>query len=162
VVANTLVAAVVAGVVGTIAMDLLNLLFARPGMILKIDVAMIGRMAAGWARGRFRYGHPAEMAPIANERLLGFVAHYAIGIGLAIPFVFFAEHLAGSLVQPIWALPYGIATTVASWFLVYPSMGLGMCGWRSPEGAKAITSPLANHTFYGVGLVAGFFLMMYS
>ena len=52
---------VVAGVLGTLAMDSLNLLFARTGMLSKIDVGMIGRMAVGWARGRFRYGHPSEI-----------------------------------------------------------------------------------------------------
>ena len=46
-----------AGVLGTIAMDLLNYLFARSGLLLRIDVRMIGRMSAGWARGRFRYRH---------------------------------------------------------------------------------------------------------
>ena len=43
----------VAGVIGTLAMDLLNKLVARTGLFLKIDVAMIGRMAAGWTRGFF-------------------------------------------------------------------------------------------------------------
>ena len=74
---------VVAGVLGTLTMDSLNFLFSRIGMVSKIDVAMIGRMAAGWARGRFRYEHPSEMKHVANETLYGFFTHYAIGVGLA-------------------------------------------------------------------------------
>jgi hypothetical protein len=54
---------------GTLMMDSLNLLFARTGMLSKIEVGMIGRMAVGWARGRFRYGHPSEMEQVANEML---------------------------------------------------------------------------------------------
>ena len=42
------------------AADALNLLISLTGMLLKIDVAMIGRMAAGRARGRFRYAHPGS------------------------------------------------------------------------------------------------------
>jgi hypothetical protein len=46
------VTGVVAGVLGTLAMDSLNHLFARAGMIIKIDVGGIGRMAVGWTHGR--------------------------------------------------------------------------------------------------------------
>ena len=84
---DIIVTGVAAGVMGTVAMDLLNYLFARAGMLIRIDVRMIGRMAAGWARGRFHYNHPSEMAQVANEKFLGFITHYAIGVSLAIPFV---------------------------------------------------------------------------
>ena len=66
---DLVVTGVVAGVLGTLVMDFLNHLCARTGMISKIEVGMIGRMAAGWARGRFRYGHPSEMQQVANEKL---------------------------------------------------------------------------------------------
>jgi len=58
---DLIVTGIVAGVLGTLVMDFLNHLFARTGMLLKIDVGMIGRMSAGWAHGRFRYRHPGEM-----------------------------------------------------------------------------------------------------
>ena len=156
---DTVIVGIVVGVSGTIAMDLLNLLFARIGIILKIDVAMIGRMAAGWTRWRFRYRHPNEMEHVTNETFLGYVAHYGIGVSLAIPFVFGWALLIGGDASPIWALAYGVATTAASWLFVYPCMGFGAFGVRAPEGAKAIFSPLANHLFYGVGLAAGIALM---
>jgi len=146
---------VVAGLLGTVAMDVLNLLFARTGLLSQIDVRTIGRMAAGWVRGRVRYGHPDEMEPVSNERLYGYVTHYAIGVGLALPYVLGWDLLIGGPASPIWAVAYGVATTVASYFLVYPSMGLGVFGRRSPEGVRAFVSPLANHLFYGVGLAVG-------
>lgn len=147
--------AVVAGVFGTLAMDLLNLLLARTGMISRIDVAMIGRMAGGWAGGRFRYGHPSEMKHLANEMVYGYVTHYVIGVSLALPYVLGWALLVGGPASPIWAVFYGVATTVASWFFVFPSMGFGMLGRRSPEGLKAPLSSLANHLFYGVGIAVG-------
>lgn len=156
---DLVVAGVVAGLLGTVVMDLGNLLFARAGIILKIDVGMIGRMAAGWARGRFRYGHPSEMEAVANEVFSGYVTHYAIGVGLAVPYVFGWDLLVGGPASPAWAVPYGVATTVAFWFLVYPSMGFGALGRRSPEGLKASLSPLANHLFYGVGMAIGIALV---
>ncbi|MFG1691654.1 DUF2938 family protein [Gemmatimonadota bacterium] len=156
---DLIVTGVVAGVLGTLVMDSLNLLFARAGMLSKIEVGMIGRMAAGWARGRFRYGNPSEMEQVANEMLYGYVTHYAIGVGLAVPYVLGWDLLIGGPASPVWALAYGVATTVASYFFVFPSMGLGVCGRRSPEGLRAPFSALANHLFYGVGIAVGIALL---
>ncbi len=152
---DLVVMGVIAGVLGTLVMDSLNLLFARTGMLSKIEVGMIGRMAVGWARGRFRYGHPSEMEQVANEKLSGYVTHYTIGVGLAVPYVLGWDLLVGGPASPVWALAYGVATTVASYFFVFPSMGLGVFGRRSPEGIGAPLSSLANHLFYGVGLAVG-------
>ena len=153
------VTGVVAGLLGTLVMDLLNNLVARTGMFLKIDVRMIGRMAVGWRRGRFRYGNPGELEPVRAERLYGVATHYLIGVGLAVPFVLGWVVFIGGAVSPAWALVYGVATTAASWFVVYPSMGLGAFGRRSPDGCRAVLTPLANHFFYGAGLAIGVGLM---
>jgi uncharacterized membrane protein YeaQ/YmgE (transglycosylase-associated protein family) len=149
---DLVVTGVVAGVLGTLVMDSLNHLFARAGMISKIDVGMIGRMAVGWAHGRFRYRSPSEMEQVANEKLYGYITHYTIGVGLAVPYVLGWDLLVGGPASPVWALAYGVATTVASYFFVFPSMGLGVFGRRSPEGIRAPLSSLANHLFYGVGI----------
>ena len=152
---NIVATGFVAGVIGTLAMDLLNNLVARTGLFLKIDVASIGRMAAGWAHGRFFYGHPDEMEQVPNEMIYGYLAHFAIGVGLAVPFVLAWDFWVGGPASPVWALLYGVATTAASFFFVYPSMGLGVFGRRSPGKIRAFITPLANHLFYGVGLAVG-------
>jgi uncharacterized membrane protein YeaQ/YmgE (transglycosylase-associated protein family) len=156
---DLVVTGVVAGVLGTLVMDSLNLFFARNGMLLKIDVGMIGRMGVGWAHGRFRYGHPNEMEQVENEKSYGYVTHYTIGVALALPYVLGWDLLVGGPASPLWALAYGVATTVASYFFVFPSMGFGVLGRRSPEGMRAPLSSLANHLFYGVGLAVGVALM---
>jgi uncharacterized membrane protein YeaQ/YmgE (transglycosylase-associated protein family) len=150
---------VLAGVLGTLAMDSLNHLFARAGMLSKIEVGMIGRMSAGWSRGRFRYRHPGDMKQIANEMLYGYVTHYAIGVGLAVAYVLGWDLLVGGPASPAWALAYGVATTVVPLFFVYPSMGLGAFGSRSPEGIKSPLSSLANHLFYGLGMAVAIALV---
>jgi hypothetical protein len=146
---------VIAGLVGTLVMDMLNILVARMRLISRIDVSMIGRMSAGWARGRFCYRNPGEMRPVRNEVVIGIASHYAIGVTLSVPFVVGWSFLIGGSPAAPWALVYGIGTTVASWFFVYPSMGLGVLGLQSPEGTKAALSSLANHLFYGLGLAIG-------
>ena len=152
---DLVVTGVVAGVLGTLVMDSLNLLFARTGMLSKIDVRIIGRMAVGWARGRFCYEHPSEMEQVANEKPYGYITHYTIGVGLALGYVLGWDLWVGGPASPIWAVAYGVATTVVSLFFVFPSMGLGVFGRRSPEGIRSPLSSLANHLFYGVGLAVG-------
>jgi hypothetical protein len=152
---HLIITGVVAGVLGTFVMDSVNHLFARTGMFTRIDMEILGRMSAGWARGRFRYRHPGEMEQVANERLYGYVTHYIIGVGLAATYVLVWHLLVGGPASPVWALAYGIVTTAASFFFVFPSMGMGVFGRRSPEGIKAPLSSLANHLFYGVGLAIG-------
>jgi uncharacterized membrane protein YeaQ/YmgE (transglycosylase-associated protein family) len=152
---DLIVTGVIAGVLGTLMMDSLNHLFARTGMLLKIDVGMIGRMSAGWARGRFRYRQPGEMEQVANEMLYGNITHYAIGVGFAVTYVLGWDLLVGGPASPAWALVYGVATTLASLFFVYPSLGLGVFGRLSPEGIRAPLSSLANHLFFGVGMAIG-------
>jgi uncharacterized membrane protein YeaQ/YmgE (transglycosylase-associated protein family) len=152
---DLVVTGVVAGVLGTLVMDSLNLLFARTGMLSQIDMGMIGRMSVGWAHGRFRYRHPSEMEQVANEVLYGYITHYTIGVGLAVTYVFGWDLLVGGPASPVWALAYGVATTVAAYFFVLPSMGLGVFGRRSPEGIRIPLSSLANHLFYGAGIAVG-------
>ena len=149
---DLIVTGVVAGVLGTLVMDSLNHLFSRTGMLSKIDMRMIGRMSAGWARGRFRYRHPGEMKQVANEMLYGYITHYTIGVVLAGTYVLGWDLFVGGPASPVWALAYGVATTVASLFFVFPSMGLGVFGRHSPEGIRSPLSSLANHLFYGLGM----------
>jgi hypothetical protein len=154
-----IIVGVVAGVMGTLAMDSMNHLFSRTGMLLRIDVRMIGRIVAGWSHLRFRYGHPGEIKPFAGDKLFGYLTHFAIGVSLALFFVIGWDLLFGGIASPGWALVYGAATTVNSWFIVYPSMGLGMFGKLSPEGNRAVFTPIANHLLYGVGLAVGIVMM---
>ena len=152
---SAVITGITAGVIGTLVMDISNYLLSRFRLISKIELSMIGRMAAGWLSRRFFYKNPAEMIQVKNEEILGFVTHYAIGISMAIIFVFGWQLFIDGTISAIPAILYGILTTAASWFFVYPSMGLGVCGLKSPEKIKATFSSLANHLFYGIGLAIG-------
>ncbi len=152
---DLIVTGVVAGVLGTLVMDSLNYLFARTGMISRIEVALIGRMSAEWVRGRSAMRIQARWNRSRMRCSTVLLRTTPIGVCLAVPYVLGWAVLGGGSPSPLWALVYGAATTVASWFFVYPSMGMGVFGRLSPEGMKAPLSSLANHLFYGVGLAVG-------
>jgi hypothetical protein len=149
----------VAGVVGTLMMDVLNAVGARTGIITRIDHRMIGRVSCGWVRGRFLYAHPGDVQNVANELIYGYAAHYLIGIVLASAYVVGWHLLIGGPTSLVWAVAYGVATTVAAYFFLLPSIGLGVCGRRSPHGIKLPLSSLINHLFYGLGIAAGIALV---
>ena len=122
---DLIVTGVVAGVLGTLMMDSLNHLFARTGMLSKIDSGDDWENVRGVGTRALPLSPSSEMEQVANETLYGYITHYTIGVGLAIPFVLGWDLLVGGLASPLWTLAYGVATTVASVFFVYPSMGLG-------------------------------------
>jgi len=156
---DILITGVVAGIAGTLTMDILNSAFSRPGFLAKIDVRLIGRMVAGWMRGQFRYNDPGEMKPVANEIFIGYLAHYGIGVGLAVPFLLGWSLGFGEITPPLWVFVYGVATTAASCFVVYPSMGQGLCGMKSENAKKNFISSLANHIFFALGMTVVVLLM---
>jgi len=145
---------IAAGVSGTLVMDILNFLLARIGILTQIDVRMIGRVSYGWMRGRILYEHPSEVPQISGALSLGYITHYLIGVVLAIMYFIGWDLLIGAPPSAIWAVVYGVSTTVAAYFFLLPSIGLGICGRRSPQGIKLPLSSLINHLFYGLG-VAG-------
>ena len=149
---NPILLGIMAGIAGTLVMDVTNHLLSQRGLLLNIDIRMIGRMSAGWVRGRFRYHNPQQMQASGYERVLGWITHYAISLIFALTYVLGWHFLIGDPVSAVWALVYGIATTIASLCLVFPSMGFGLFGRRSPHGLRAPLSSLANHTFFGIGM----------
>jgi hypothetical protein len=52
------------------------------------------------------------------------------------------------------ALLYGIGTVVFPFFVLQPSLGLGIASARSPRPARARLKSLATHAVFGAGLYA--------
>jgi hypothetical protein len=71
---------------------------------------------------------------------------------LALTFVVLTsgEWLAQPTVLP--ALLYGIATVVFPFFILQPSLGLGIASSRTANPAQARLKSLVTHSVFGVGL----------
>lgn len=142
----------VAGLAATAVMDAANLVVARTGFLQPINHQMIGRITGAWIRGRFAHASPDEIPGFSADRLWGFVAHYLIGGVLAVAYLLGWMVLVGGAVSLPWTVVYGVATTVFAYFVMFPSLGLGPVGLRSPHGLKLPLTSLVNHLFYGLGL----------
>jgi hypothetical protein len=139
------------GIGATALMDLWLLLLKRFG-VTTLNFAMIGRWAGHMARGRFRHDAIAKAGPVRHELALGWLVHYASGIGFSI--VLAALYGSAWLRDPGAgpAFVVGIAAVAAPWFLMQPAMGAGIASSRTPTPLRNCLRSLANHTVFGFGL----------
>ena len=118
------------------------------------DYGLVGRWLAYLPRGRFRHERIAATPAIPHERLIGWTAHYLIGIAfaamlLAIWGIDWARH---PTIGP--AMIVGICSVAAPFLLMQPGMGAGFAASRTPRPAAARFQSLVTHAIFGVGLYA--------
>ncbi len=149
-----LVFTVITGVGATAVMDLWGI--ARKPLlgIAPPNYGLVGRWLAHMPRGRFRHDSIAASSPVRGERVIGWTAHYLIGI-------VFATVLIG-----VWGLAWvqhptigppllvGIGTVAAPFLLMQPGMGAGIAASRTPRPAAARLQSLITHAVFGLGLYA--------
>jgi hypothetical protein len=143
------------GTGATLLMDAWMLLRKRVFGIPLADYGLVGRWIAWLPRGRFRHERIAATPAVRGERLIGWTAHYLIGIGFA----------AGLLVlwgtdwarepTPGPALLFGVLSVAAPFLVIQPGMGLGVAASRAPRPAIARLNSLVTHVIFGAGLYVG-------
>lgn len=79
---GTLTRGIVIGVGGSALIDAWATLLHRLFGVSTLDYAMLGRWIGHFPQGQFFHDRIASAEPVRNERLLGWVAHYSIGICL--------------------------------------------------------------------------------
>src|SRR4051812_42517504 len=84
---DVLVRVVAVGVAGSALMDLWSAVLPRRFRIPTLDYALLGRWIGHFAEGRFVHERIAASSPVAGERAIGWVAHYAIGVTFALVLV---------------------------------------------------------------------------
>lgn len=149
---NYLLNAIAIGIGANLIMDAWNFFLKRAFNIPSLNYCLLGRWILHMPRGTFTHQNIAA-APEKNfECAVGWIAHYAIGITLAVIFVFLSS--GRWLEQPalLPALVYGIGTVVLPFFVMQPSLGLGFAASKTPKPAQARLKSLATHTVFGVGL----------
>ena len=144
--------AVAIGIGATLFMDLWNLFLRRAFAIPSLNYCLLGRWLRHMPAGTFRHASISAAKPKSFECAVGWVGHYSIGITLALVFVTLVSGHWISRPTLLPALLYGIATVCFPYFIMQPSLGLGMAASRTPNPAQARLKSLATHTMFGVGL----------
>lgn len=141
----------VVGVCATLGMDLWNLFLKRAFGIPSLNYCFLGRWLAHMRLGKFAHANIATASPMPHECAAGWVAHYSIGLTLALGFVL---SVPGWLSEPsiLPALFYGLGTVVFPFLIMQPALGLGIAGSRTPSPTQARLKSIATHTVFGVGM----------
>lgn len=118
------------------------------------NYGLVGRWLAYMPRGRFRHDSIVAAPSVRGERLIGWLAHYLIGIA-------FAAILLGNwglawIYHPTIgpALAVGIGTVAAPFLVMQPGMGAGIAASRTANPAAARFQSLVTHAIFGLGLYA--------
>jgi hypothetical protein len=149
--------ALIVGVGATAVMDLWGIVRKALIGVPPPNYGLVGRWLAGVARGRFRNDSIAASPAVHFERLIGWSAHYLIGIAFAAVLLSICglEWIKKPTIVP--ALIVGIGTVAAPFLLMQPGMGAGIAASRTPNPAAARLQSLITHAVFGLGLYgAGF------
>lgn len=149
---NELWSAVIIGIGATLVMDAWGLVRKQLLGIPPADYALVGRWLGHMTHGRFRHERIAAASPIPAEALLGWSAHYLIGVVFALLLVAIcgAEWVRQPTLLP--ALAWGVATVSAPFLLMQPGMGAGVAASRTPRPNAARLQSLITHSVFGLGL----------
>src|SRR5262249_6470919 len=109
------------------------------------DYGMVGRWLGHMANGRFRHEKIAASPAIRGERVIGWAAHYAIGVAFAALLlgVYGLEWARQPTLVP--ALIVGLATVAAPFLLMQPGMGAGIAASRTPRPNAARVQSIVTH-----------------
>jgi len=142
---------VLIGIGATLTMDVWAWILRRAG-VPSLNFAFLGRWIGHLREGRFAHANIAKSAPVRGERILGWSAHYAIGISFAALLVstFGLEWARTPSLLP--ALAIGIVTVVAPLFVLQPALGAGIASSKTPTPVFNCVKSVVTHIVYGFGL----------
>jgi hypothetical protein len=149
-----LVCALLIGAGATAVMDLWAIARKRLLGIPALDYGLVGRWLAYLARGRFRHQRIAATPAVRGERVIGWSAHYGIGVAFAAALlaVWGLEWARQPTLAP--ALMVGIGSVAAPFLILQPGMGAGIAASRTPRPAAARLQSVITHAVFGLGLYA--------
>lgn len=151
-----LVQFLVTGIIGTVVLDLWQLLYHRITGLPPTNWAMIGRWVGHFRDGQFVQPDIGKAAPVPNETLLGWVVHYGVGIGYAVVYLVLTR-LLGAAPSLGSALFFGAVSVSVTWFLIEPILGAGVMASHVPAEArtKVRVQDFTSHLSIGLGIYLG-------
>jgi hypothetical protein len=140
------------GIAGSALIDGWSLFVRRAFGISGLNYRMLGRWIGHFPEGRFLHARIAAAAPVRGEAVIGWSAHYAIGVSFAAVLLLAAGNGWAESPTPLPALAVGIGTILAPWLVMQPAFGLGVAGAKTPQPWASRLRNLATHTVFGLGL----------
>ena len=145
----TLVNVVIAGIVSTLAMDVVAVV----GAALRVmKIPAYGRWFLYGLRGTFRHADIDKAAPLRGENALMLPLHYVAGILLATSYLLLLDALQLATGNVWLATAFGAASSLIPFLLMLPSMGYGLFGLRHAHDLFWFRQIMIMHVAWGIGL----------
>jgi hypothetical protein len=140
------------GIGATLTFDAWTWLLKQAFKIKPSNMCLVGRWIQYMPAGVFRHTNIASAPAKRGECIVGWLAHYAIGVIFAIVFTVLVGNGWFESPKFLPALVFGILTVSAPFLIMQPAMGLGIAGSKTANPAQARLRSLMNHTAFGIGL----------
>ena len=141
------------GVGATAVMDLWVLVLKRFG-VPALDYALIGRWLGHMRNGKWFHTPIAKAEKIDGEAVLGWAAHYAIGVSYAALLIAVVGIEWAQQPTLLPAVLVGAGTVVAPFFVMQPALGSGVASRKTATPLFNCIKSITNHTVFGIGLFA--------
>jgi len=149
---NIVVNSIAIGIGATVVMDIWALMLQRIFGIAQLNYALVGRWLVYMRKGIFHHENIGAAKPVAAELIVGWAAHYLTGVVFAAALIMFIGRgwLSDPSIMP--AIVFGLLTVCFPFFIMQPSMGMGIAASKKPNSSVARFRSLLAHFIFGLGL----------
>lgn len=145
----------VAGLIGSIFMDITESYMSQKGINSGVTVNHIGRWFVLMLKGVLKHQDIETTKVVSYEVTAGKFFHYIIaGCGITILYPLFLYLFGIGMEAPhmLYGVIFGFLTNAFPWFWMMPSFGWGLCGIKKPTASNTIIAPTISHIAYGLGV----------
>ena len=144
--------AILMGLGATLIFDLWGLFLKYAFKIPPSNICLVGRWLRYMPEGTFQHANIGSSPRKSAECVIGWIAHYTIGVTFAIVFVALASSNWLQHPTPIPAIAFGLVTVLAPFFIMQHLFGFGFAASKTPNPGQARLRSLMNHAAFGAGL----------
>jgi hypothetical protein len=145
-------AVVAIGTGATLVMDLWTLLLRYGFNIPSLNYCMVGRWFCHMKDGVFHHSKIATASSKTAECVVGWIAHYVIGIIYAAILILPTHGKWLQLPSVTPAVMLGLFTVIFPFLVMQPALGLGVAAGKTAKPGSARVKTLLTHTVFGMGL----------
>jgi hypothetical protein len=137
------------GLGATITFDLWGLFLKYAFKIAPSNICLVGRWLRYMPEGIFKHANIGSSPPKRAECAVGWMAHYTIGITFSIVFVAIVGNNWFQQPTLIPAMLFGVVTVFAPFFIMQPSLWVGVCCSKNGKSrAGKISQFDESHSFW--------------
>ncbi|WZB60246.1 DUF2938 family protein [Achromobacter xylosoxidans] len=150
---SMIIAGVLIGLIATALSDLWAVFLEKAFKVPNYGFDVVGSWIGHMARGQFLHKPIFASPPIPGEKIIGWIAHYALGAAFGFLPILLGGG-AGWIANPTWlaAIGAGLLTLAVPFFIVVPAFGMGVLCARAPDPWAARRQGVIAHLYYGVAL----------